>query len=99
MKRIPVMRSGIVWIDLYRTPVLTVGDGPVEVVANGCEAQGAVSFGRVRIECNCLRRCFFRCRRAFSKWLHAKDAEPVVVISDTRVGERIFRIQLNRMFI
>jgi hypothetical protein len=45
MKRIPVVRGGVVWIDLERAAVLTFRDGPVEVMADSREAKRAVSFG------------------------------------------------------
>src|SRR6185369_13848927 len=46
VESVPVMARGVVWIDLDRATMLTFGDGPVEVMTNGGEAERAVCFGR-----------------------------------------------------
>ena len=50
MKGVPVVRGGVVGIDLERATVLAFSDGPVKVMTNSGEAERAISFGGSRIQ-------------------------------------------------
>src|SRR3982751_6216894 len=95
MKAVPVMTSGVVRINLNRSAMLTFSYRPVEVLAHRGEAQCAVRFGDRRIEIDCFGGCLLGGSRTFRERPDAKDPEPIVVISDSRVGERIIRIKFD----
>src|SRR6185369_2792588 len=99
MEGVPVMARRVVWIDLDRATVLTFCDGPVEVMANGCKAQRAVSLSRSGIELDCFGRILFGGCGRFCERSDTEDAEPVVVVGDSGVSERVVRIQLDRLFV
>src|SRR5687767_11634950 len=99
MKTIPVMRGRVVRINFNSAPVLFFRGGPVKVVTDRGEPQGAVGLSRSRIQGHCLPG---RCKgggRAFVKGPDTKDAEPVVVISNAGICEGIMRIHLNGLVV
>src|SRR5204863_4511041 len=74
-------------------------DGPVKVARDGAEAERAVSFCRSRIKLN-----RFLCRllgglRTFLEWSKAEDAQPIVVVGDSRVGQRVLRVEFDRVVV
>ena len=87
------MSCRVVWIDLYRAPVLTLGDCPIKIMTYSGKAQRAVSFGRSGVETDRLAGSVLGSSGALGKGLDSKNAEPVVVISNTGVGKRIIRIE------
>ncbi len=74
---------------------MPVRDGPIKIVTDGGKTECAVGFSRTLVQLN-----RFGCRlssscRSLRKRPDTEDAEPVVVVSDTGVGQGIFWIQLN----
>src|SRR2546425_9856531 len=95
MKPVPMMPGRIVRVDLDRTPMLSFSHRPIKVMTHGGETKRAVGLGRSRIQIDGFAGSLLGGRRAFSEGLNAKDTKPVVIISDARVGERVFRIEFD----
>src|SRR5690349_17936528 len=75
------------------------GAGPREVAAEYRLAQGNVAFSKIRIEVNCRRRGFVSRCRTLSKRHHAEHAEPVVIVGDASVRERVLRIECDGLLV
>src|SRR3977135_3376260 len=89
------MSCRVVWIDLDRAPVLTLGNCPIKIMTYSGKAQRTVSFGSSWVEIDCLAGSVLGSSGTLCKWLNSKNAEPVVVISNTGVGEGIIGIELD----
>src|SRR6201988_5033539 len=99
MKGVPVVRGGVVGIDLERAAVLAFGDGPIEVMANSCKAERGVSLGGRGIEFDSLSCCLFGRAGRFRKRLDTEDADPVVIVGNAGVGERVIGIEFDRALV
>jgi hypothetical protein len=75
--------------------MLALGDGPVEVMTNGGEAERAICFCGSRIELDGFRGVLFSGGGSLGERTNAEDAEPVVVIGDARVSEGVIRVCLD----
>src|SRR5712671_2058494 len=95
MESVPVVASGIVRIDGDCAAVLSFSYGPIKIAANRGEAKCAVSLGRIRIHVNGPGGSFFCGGRTLGERLEAENTEPVVVISDSCVCERVLGINLD----
>ena len=92
MESVPVVTRGVIWIQTNCQAMLPVGDGPIKIVTNGGKAKRAVTFSRTLIQLNSFGCSLFSSCRCLRKWPDTENAEPVVVISDAGVGQRILWI-------
>src|SRR5215216_7231270 len=99
MEGVPMMARGVVGIDLDGATMLAFRNRPVEVVTNGSEAEPAVCFGGSRVELDCFRSVLFSGGGSLRERANAEDAEPVVVIGNACVSERVIGIELDRFFV
>src|SRR5258705_13095857 len=99
MESVPVVPGCVVWIQTDCQTMLPVRDGPIKIVTDGGKTKRAVGFSRTLIQLNCFGRRLFGRERGLDKRPDTENAEPVVVISDTGVGQRVLWIQLNRVVV
>ena len=96
---VPNARRCVVGIELDCANQVMFGAGPRKIASKYRLPQSRVCFGEVRIQINGGGRSFIRRCRAFGERHHAENAEPVVIVCDARVSQRVFRIERDRLLI
>src|SRR6185503_11204145 len=72
---------------------------PGEVATENRLAEGNVSFSEIRIELNCGRSRFVSRCCTLGKRHHTENTQPVVIVRDSRIRERVLRIERYRLLI
>src|SRR6185503_4198513 len=72
---------------------------PGEVATENRLAEGNVSFSEIRIELNCGRSRFVSRCCTLGKRHHTENTQPVVIVRDPRIRERVPRIERDSLLI
>src|SRR3982751_4917183 len=93
MESIPVVSGGIVRINLDCSSMLCFRYCPIEVMTGYREPECTVGLGCTGIELDSFACRLFSRRGAFGKRFNPEDTQPVVIISDARIGECVIRVE------
>src|ERR1044071_1742672 len=78
---------------------MMLGASPCEVATENRLAQSNVRFSKIRVEPNCSRSRFISRCCTLGKRHHTENTKPVVIVRDSRIGERVHRIEPYRLMV
>src|SRR5215213_533646 len=99
LQRIPDARRRVVRIELDRAYEMMLRTAPGEVAAKDRLSERNVTFREIWIDLNRGRGRFVSRCRTLGKRHHTEHAEPVVIVGDAGMRERVFRIERDCLLI
>ena len=91
------MRVRAVRVEFQRTPELALGRVPVPVVPEDDMAEGGVGLGQPVVDLDRLPRRGLRLRHQFRRRHFTGDCEHAVCLGEPGVGQRVSRVNLDRL--
>src|SRR5215216_4129891 len=89
----------MIGIEFNSANQMTLGTGPRKVAAEYRLAQRSMTFGKMWIELDCGLSSFVRRGGTFRKRHHAEDAQPIVIVCHSGIGQCVLRIDRDCLLV